>query len=89
MLPVHGLKRAAKKMRWLFHFWEFSVSKHLYSKRVSDVQPLSLFSRRRDNGKRHVLRAEEKLTTLVELESVVREKPKLAIPLAETCHLSL
>src|SRR5438105_4209785 len=26
-------------MRWLVHFWEFTVSKHLYSKRVSDVQP--------------------------------------------------
>ncbi|PYI98120.1 MAG: hypothetical protein DMF00_12980 [Verrucomicrobia bacterium] len=74
MLPVHGLKRAVKEMRWRFHFGEFSVSKQPLLEARQRCRAFSLFSMHGDNGKRYALCAEEKLRAFVELESV-RDKP--------------
>ena len=60
MLPVHGLKRASKKMRWLVSFLGvLGLANTLYSARQQC--PALSFFRRRDNGKRYVVRPEERL----------------------------
>ena len=68
MLLVHRLKRATKKVRWLFHFGEFSVNKHPLVEARQQCRAFSLLSTHCGDGKRFVVRADEKLTAFLELE---------------------
>jgi Sulfatase len=62
-------------MRWLFHFAEFSVSKHPLLEARQRCRGFSLLSTHRGDGKRYVVRADGKLTALLELDSAV-QRPK-------------
>ncbi len=53
-------------MRWLFHFGEFSVSKHLLLEARQRCRGFSLLSTHRGDRQRFVVRADEKLTAFLE-----------------------
>jgi len=59
-------------MHWLFHFAEFSLSKHFLLEARQRCRDFSLLSAYRDDGKRFAVRADDKLPAFLELESTIR-----------------
>jgi len=70
VLLVHRLKRATKKVRWLFHFGVFG-EQIPFTRSASAMSSLFVADAHRDDGKRYIVRTDEKLTAFLELERAV------------------